>query len=128
MNEKQQEREKRFVDNLAFQLKPSNDTMEAIRLFRKEIKSFLQSEIDLALAEERKRVVEMAIKAIDENISMSQHRHRIGAHSDDYGGESDYLCNCDEKERQITKSTLESLKIKISLLKDPVEGIQVNKK
>jgi len=80
------------------------------------IKSFIQSEIDLAVEKREKEIVGEVMKSIEENIVISQRTHRVGSHSDDYGGESDYPCDCDEKEKQIEKEVLESLKIKISII------------
>jgi hypothetical protein len=61
---------------------------------------------------------ETIIKAIDENIQIHRMTHRIGSHSDDYGGESDYPCDCDEKERKGAIEALEALKIKLGTLEE----------
>lgn len=53
---KQQEEVKKFVNKLAMQLNPSNDTMEAIRLFRAELPSFLS----LAVEQEREKCSDFA--------------------------------------------------------------------
>jgi hypothetical protein len=61
---------------------------------------------------------EKVINAINENIKINQMTHRIGSHSDDYGGESDYPCDCDEKERRYKVEELQALKMKITLLEE----------
>lgn len=50
---------KNFVNGLAFQLRPSNDTMDAVRLIRKELPSF----ISLAISSHNKELVEKIEKS-----------------------------------------------------------------
>lgn len=100
MNEKQQEREKRFDEKFVFNIENRTVTGRD-----KKIKSFIQSEIDLALAEERKRIVEM-IRKLDEE------RHESGSY--------DYQSYVLGSQHMVNKI--------LHFLKDPVEGKQVNKK
>ncbi len=76
----------------------------------------LENYLHVALTQDRERVVEAVNRAIDENISISQSTHRIGQHSDDWGGSSDELCECDRKEKDHQISALESLKKKLSVV------------
>lgn len=73
---------------------------------KKEIADFWLNELDLAI----KQTEERTVKVINEHINIEQRTHGIGSHSDDYGGESDLPCDCDEKERNYKISALESLK------------------
>lgn len=73
------------------------------------IKAFIET----LLTQQAERIAEEEEKAIDENIRLNQSTHRIGSHSDDFGGENDYPCYCDEKERAHKIEALESLKKKL---------------
>lgn len=66
--------------------------------------------------EERQKVLEEVREAIDDNIRIEKMTHRVGSHSDDYGGESDFPCDCDELERKYKISALEGLKIRLAKL------------
>jgi len=55
--ETEEEQIRKFTNRLSFGLHVSNDTMDAIRLFRKELPDFLQS----TRADERKKVLSEAI-------------------------------------------------------------------
>lgn len=64
----------------------------------------------LSYTQGRKDMAGEMREAIDENIKINQMTHRVGSHSDDYGGESDYPCDCDNIERGHRISELESIK------------------
>lgn len=64
LQEKQQEGVNKFLNKLAFRLKVSKGTMEAIRLFREELPAFLKSEVELVVKQER----ELYVKAHTELI------------------------------------------------------------
>ena len=57
----QEERNRKFVNDLAFQLEPSNDTMHAIRLFREELPPHLTSEVNLTIEQVEKWAKENAL-------------------------------------------------------------------
>ena len=71
-----------------------------------KIKSFISSLLSL----QKIRTLEEVEEMIDDNIKINKIKHRVGSHSDDYGGESDYPCDCDTKEREYKIEALESLK------------------
>lgn len=71
----------------------------------REVRNFLAT----ALEEQRAEYV----RIIDDSIRIEKMTHRVGSHSDDYGGESDYPCDCDEVERKHKISALESVKKRI---------------
>lgn len=75
----------------------------------KEFKQFISKVESKAKQETIAKVREM----VEENIMIEQRTHRIGSHSDDWGGDSDLPCDCDEKERKHKIEALESLKNKL---------------
>ena len=62
--------------------------------------------------------IQKCIDACDDNIKIEQRTHRRGAHSDDFGGEADYPCDCDEKERRYKIDALTSLKKRLQALSE----------
>ena len=66
---------------------------------------------------------EELIKAIQENIAINRMIHRIGSHSDDYGGESDYPCDCDNEKKKYKIEALEAIKMKLEAIKMKIENL-----
>jgi len=50
---------KEFGNKLAFKLNPSNDTMEAIRLLRKELPELLAEQDRISRESEREKIIEL---------------------------------------------------------------------
>ena len=53
---------RKFTNDLGFQLKPSNDTMEAVRLFRKELPDFLLRLEQATREDERSKIKQIIDK------------------------------------------------------------------
>ena len=72
------------------------------------------------LSQQQLEVVEKTHKELLGEVEMLEKyanwTHRVGSHSDDYGGESDLTCDCDNEERRIKLETLNSVKIRINKL------------
>ena len=65
---------KTFCNEVAFQLKPSNDTMEAVRLFRKDLTGFVEYVVTTTEERARKEAVETGYKlAVRHLKEMYQH-------------------------------------------------------
>lgn len=84
-------------------------------LNQKEMNPYIMRDYWLErMALHEQKVKESIILQIEENINIEKMTHRIGSHSDDYGGESDFPCTCDNEKRKHSIDALESLKIKIA--------------
>lgn len=66
-----------------------------------------------SIKEATRSTASQIIEEIDENIAITQRTHRVGSHSDDYGGDSDLPCDCDKEQVEHQVSALKSLKQKI---------------
>ena len=75
-NKSNEEIVKEFGNSLAFQLKPSNDTMEAVRLARKELLPILDAKDQAHKAEVEEAVREESIRLF--NLSKGKNSQEFG--------------------------------------------------
>lgn len=87
-------RNRRFVNEIASQLNVSNDTINAIRLFRKELPAFITSEVEFALEQQRKEIGEKCRQIFIEEVDWSE----WGMDSDEAGEKFDEAFSKLEKE------------------------------
>ena len=78
-------------------------------------------DVERAFLAGEKKGAEGVIEKVEEicelHKNIEERTHRVGSHSDDYGGESDYPCDCDNEKRWHKIEAISSILYALQALK-----------
>ena len=81
----------------------------------------IEISLSRALLAGEKKGAEGIIERVEEicelHKNIEERTHRVGSHSDDYGGESDYPCDCDNEKRWHKIEAISSILYALQALK-----------